>query len=80
MELNLIKEKVRNFIGRFFKNAELADSDNIFEKGFVNSLFAMQLVMFVEKEFGVIIENEDLDLENFSSIDKISTLIDSKMK
>lgn len=80
MENTEIKEKVRKFIGRFFRNQELADDEDIFEKGFVNSLFSMQLVMFVEKEFDVVIENEDLDLDNFKSIDSISELIESKMQ
>lgn len=80
MELKEIKLKIRNFMGEVFKNNEIDDDDDIFEKGFVNSLFAMQLVMFVEKEFGVVIENEDLDLKNFRSINSVTTLIQSKLR
>lgn len=79
MELMEIKEKVRKFMERFFRNKDIADDTDIFEKGFANSLFSMQLVMFVEKEFGIIIENDDLDLENFKSINAISNLIKAKM-
>jgi methoxymalonate biosynthesis acyl carrier protein len=32
-------------------------------------------VMFVEKEFDITIENEDLDLKNFNSINAITDLI-----
>ncbi len=79
MELMEIKEKVRKFMGRFFRNAEIEDDTDIFEKGFANSLFSMQLVMFIEKEFDLVIENDDLDLENFKSINAISDLIKAKM-
>lgn len=79
MDIMEIKGKVRKFMGRFFRNQEIADDTDIFEKGFANSLFSMQLVMFVEKEFDLVIENEDLDLENFKSINAISELIKSKM-
>ncbi|ADL53614.1 acyl carrier protein [Clostridium cellulovorans] len=74
------KEKIKAFLGRYFRGHELADDENIFELGFVNSLFAMQLVMFVEKEFGLQIGNEDLDFDNFKSINSICTLIESKIK
>jgi len=74
-----VREKVRKFLGRFFRKHVIADDEDIFNLGFVNSLFAMQLVMFVEKEFNVIMGNDDLDFDNFKSIDKIVELIESKM-
>ena len=36
----------------------------------------MQLVLFVEKEFGIAIENEDLDIDNFRSIQAITELVE----
>jgi acyl carrier protein len=73
-----IRTKTRAFIAKFFQNVELQDSDDIFELGFVNSLFAMQLVLFVEAEFGFTVENDDLDIGNFRSIDAIVHLVESK--
>ncbi|MBN1050261.1 phosphopantetheine-binding protein [Clostridium botulinum] len=72
------KEKVRKYLGRFFRKHVIEDDEDIFELGFVNSLFAMQLVMFIEKEFGVSISNEDLDLKNFRTINSIVSLVDNK--
>ena len=69
------KIKIRGFLSRFFQTSKLKDDDDIFALGFVNSLFAMQLVTWVENEFGVQIEDEDLDVENFNSITAISGLI-----
>lgn len=73
-----IQTKIRNFLAKFFQNIELEDDQDIFALGFVNSLFAMQLVLFVEKEFGLQVENEDLDIDNFRSIRAITTLIEQK--
>ncbi len=70
--------KIKQFLSRFFKNHDLQPSEDIFALGFVNSLLAMQLVAFVEKEFGLAVEDEDLDLDNFRSIDAISALIARK--
>jgi acyl carrier protein len=74
-----IKQKVRQFFNRFFKNKDIGDDDNIFELGFVNSLFSMQLVMFLEKEFSLEITNEDLDINNFNSLKAICDFVQSKM-
>ena len=70
--------KIKEFLSRFFKNHDLQPEEDIFALGFVNSLLAMQLVAFVEKEFGVQIADEDLDLDNFRSIRAISSLVDRK--
>ncbi len=72
------KEKVKKFLSRFFKKRELTDDEDIFELGFVNSLFSMQLVLFIEKEFGILIENTDLDFNNFRTINSITGLIEKK--
>ncbi|HBL29691.1 MAG TPA: D-alanyl carrier protein [Acidobacteria bacterium] len=70
--------KIKEFLSRFFKNHDLQAHEDIFALGFVNSLLAMQLVAFVEKEFGIRVEDEDLDLDNFRSIQAISDLVVKK--
>lgn len=72
------KVKIRAFFSRFFRTNELKDSDDIFSLGFVNSLFAMQLVMWLEKEFAISIKDEDLDIKNFNSIGAVAALIARK--
>ncbi len=56
----------------------LNDSDNIFENGFVDSMFAMQLVAFIENEFAIQLSNEDLDLRNFNSVENVVKFLDNK--
>ena len=79
----MIKEKIRDLIQKNLvmenEGAELKHSDNIFEMGYVNSLFAMKLVTFVEDEFEVFIENDELNIENFSTVDKIVSFIEGKL-
>jgi methoxymalonate biosynthesis acyl carrier protein len=78
MENKDIRAKTRDFLGKFFHSIDLKDDQDFFALGFVNSLFAMQLVLFVEKEAGVTLENEELDIDNFKSIDAIASLIERK--
>jgi methoxymalonate biosynthesis acyl carrier protein len=73
-----IHAKIRSFIAKSFENIDLQEDEDIFALGFINSLFAMQLVLFVESEFGIALDNEDLDIENFRTINAISQLIGRK--
>jgi len=69
---------VKEFMAKYFDVTKITEETNIFESGFVNSLFAMQLVTFLEKEFDILIDNEELDLENFKNINAIVKLIERK--
>jgi acyl carrier protein len=77
-----VTEKVRQFllanVLAFDDDLSFEDDDNIFESGFVDSSFAMQLIYFVEEEFKVSVTDEDLDLENFSTINRIGQFIKRK--
>jgi methoxymalonate biosynthesis acyl carrier protein len=72
------KKRITEFIARFMRNHDLQPDEDIFALGFVNSLFAMQLVLFVENEFGLVVENEDLDIDNFRTVNAIASLIERK--
>ena len=73
------RAKIRSFLGKYFRHREVADDEDIFALGFVNSLLAMQLVSFIEKEFSVTIEDEDLDLNNFRTVQAMSALVERKL-
>jgi len=73
-----IKARVREFVSRFFRGHDLQDNEDLFATGYVNSMFAMQLVQFVESDFGLTVESEDLELDNFRSLDAITALVQRK--
>lgn len=75
-----MKEKIKNYIlNHIGKNVEISDHQNLFETGVVSSIFAMQLIMFIEKEFQIKVVGEDLNFKNFSSIDNIDAFLQKKM-
>lgn len=76
--MNDVQTRVKAFLSRFFRQHDLQPNEDIFALGFVNSLLAMQLVNFVEKEFGVTIEDQDLDLDNFRTLEAIDALVERK--
>lgn len=71
-------DSIRAFIARHVRNRNLRDDEDVFAAGFVNSLFALQLVTFLEREFSITIDNEDLELSNFASIRAMRELVDRK--
>jgi methoxymalonate biosynthesis acyl carrier protein len=70
-----VKTQVRNFISHSTQISALDDDDNLFESGIVNSLFAVQLMTFVEKTFAIDVEMEDLDIENFKSLNATAAFV-----
>jgi methoxymalonate biosynthesis acyl carrier protein len=72
------KQRIAGFFSRHLPAAALDGDQDIFALGFVNSLFALQIVLFVEKEFGVHVDNEDLDLGNFRSINALAGFVARK--
>lgn len=69
------RKSIREFIAPRIPDADWSDDDDIFALGLVNSLFAMELVLFLEKCFEMSIPNEELDLENFRSVEAMTQLI-----
>jgi methoxymalonate biosynthesis acyl carrier protein len=72
------KSTIRNFILGSVNIQNLDDDDNLFESGIVNSLFAVQLMTYLEKTFRIEVTMDDLSLENFESINSTSSFVLSK--
>jgi acyl carrier protein len=66
------RDKVKQIISAFITNAtnlsNLGEDDHLFETGVLNSLFAIQLMTFIEKAFRIEVGKDDLDIDNFKSI------------
>ena len=72
------KQKIKEFLSRLMRNHDLKDDEDIFALGSINSLAALQLVQFLEKEFGITVEDEDLDLDNFRTLNSMDKLLERK--
>ena len=73
------KEKIKGFLARFMRNHDLKDDEDIFALGYINSLAALQLVQFMEKEFCIKVEDEELDLANFSTLNRMDEFLERKL-
>lgn len=77
--MNDRQEKIKQFLSKLMRNHDLKADEDIFALGFINSLAALQLVNFLEKEFGIAVEDEDLDLDNFRTLNNMDELLERKL-
>lgn len=74
---NVIKT-IGDFMARAFERESVPVDEDIFASGFTNSLFAMQLVDFVERQFGVEVDADDLQIDNFRTVARVAALVERK--
>lgn len=77
-KLNILNE-IKLFLGEHISLEDLELDQDIFKTGYVNSLFAMKLVQFVEVHFDITVENDDLEMTNFNTVNNITNFITNKL-
>ena len=80
--LDLQTDQLRNFIAEVtFTDIDAIKEDTlIFEEGIFDSLGFLSLVSYVNEEFKIEIENDELNEDNFESIKAIVAFIDKKKR
>ncbi len=77
-----LTEKIRDYVKInltvYEDEQTLGDDDDIFTLGFVDSIFAIQLVCFIEETFNIKVGDADLDIDNFSSVNRIVAFVNRK--
>lgn len=73
--MDVVRTKLREFIRGSFLVDEFGDEDSFLASGLIDSLGMMQLVSFVESEFGLSVKDTDLVPENFDSVARIAAFV-----
>jgi acyl carrier protein len=76
-----IEEQIKQFILKnlYFTEDSTLDYDASFlETGVVDSTGVMELVAFVQSEFGLTVEPQEIVVENFDSINKVARFVRSR--
>jgi len=68
-------QAIREFITSAVSLPNLDDEADLFASGIVNSLFAVQLMTFIEKKFSIEVGMDDLDMANFKSVQATSDFV-----
>jgi acyl carrier protein len=77
-----IKDKITTFVLDYFVKESglvLQEDTSFLEEAIIDSLGVLELVAFVEETFGIRIEDEEIIPDNFDSINKLVTFVQSKL-
>ena len=82
--MNPIQSEVRNFVAENFLFGEdpesLQNDDSFLETGIIDSTGVLELVAFIEDQYDVEVDDDELVPENLDSINRLIDFIDSKLK
>ena len=66
---NIVSERIKNFlVQQFPATKNVGNEDPLLKNGLIDSLGILEVVTFLEKEFGIAISDEELLPENFESV------------
>lgn len=71
-------EVVRKFILQKFplaRRRNITDADNLLETGVIDSLGVLEIVTFLQEEFSIEAQDDDLTPENFQSITSVARFV-----
>jgi acyl carrier protein len=76
---NDLKQSIRTFIETSFLFREarggLADGESLLGAGLIDSTGILELVTYLEAEFGIVVEDEEIVPENLDSVDQITAYV-----
>ena len=75
------KDKVRSFIVENFlfgNDGGLLDDSSFLDEGIIDSTGVLELVNFLEEEFGIAVKDEELIPENLDSIANVVAYLERK--
>jgi len=78
---NSIEQTIRHYIAENFLFEDkypYRDEDSFLAKGIVDSTGILELITFVQQEFGIAIEDDELVPENLDSVHNLSNFIRTK--
>ena len=76
------RDKIRDFIVENFlfgSDDGLEDNISFLDEGIIDSTGILELVDFLEEEFGIAVEDEELVPENLDSIKNVTEYLERKM-
>lgn len=74
-----VRDQIKTYIQDEFVKGDDVDLEGVdlLEEEIVDSLGIFTLVSFIEEKFGVSIDPEDINLDNFQNLDTITKLVEA---
>ena len=77
-----IKQKIKDYIveASLEDAGKIQDDTQIFETGLLDSMGLLFLIEFLNENFGIEVNDEELNPENFESVNSIVAFVENKLK
>ena len=78
MQDNTVSTHIKDFIWQHFplaRTRKIVETDHLLEQGILDSLGILEVVTFIENEFSIILNDDDIMPENFQSIECMVTFV-----
>ena len=78
-----MKDKIRTFIVENFlfgHDEDLKDNSSFLDEGIIDSTGILELVNYLEEEFSITVDDDDLIPENLDSINNVVGYLERKIK
>jgi acyl carrier protein len=70
-----IRAEVRTFLSRFVDDPAHLDGPGLITGGLLDSMVAVQMIALIESRFGIEVDNDDLEIEHFDSLDNVVAFV-----
>jgi acyl carrier protein len=76
-----MKQQIRDFVCKttFSDPKKILDSTLLFDEGIFDSIGLLNLISFLEENFGIKVNDLEINSDNFESIDAITSYLERKL-
>ncbi|PYU97128.1 MAG: acyl carrier protein [Acidobacteria bacterium] len=78
-----MREELRRFIIDNFlfgvEDSQFSDDDSFLEKGLIDSTGVLELVAFIEEQYGIRFQDDEIIPENLDSVNKLIQFLNKKL-
>lgn len=74
-----LKKFLMNVSDVEIKSSAIGDDENLIDLGIVDSMVILRLLAYMEEKYGILCSEDELNEENFATIENMNKLIEHKL-
>jgi acyl carrier protein len=75
-----VRDSIRAFVVETFFVDDFSDEEPFLRSGIIDSMGMLQLVAFIQEQFGIQVLDEELVPENLDSVARVTAFVERKLK
>ncbi|NLF78670.1 MAG: acyl carrier protein [Chloroflexi bacterium] len=78
-----VETEIREYLNQYLLFSDDAfeydDDDSFLENGIVDSVAVMELALFVEEKYNIVVDDHEITPDNFDSVNKLARYVRSRL-